>query len=127
MTPTQPSRRTFLKLAGGATVAASVGSHAQSSASQTAHDPSTSASPTIDMLSCVNVLQGTDSTPLFSRGNTLPIVALPFAMSHWVPQTRTQPGWFFQPHDCRTQGIRCTHQLSPWLGDYGYATFMPFQ
>src|SRR3984885_959832 len=106
MTPIQSSRRTFLKLAGGATVAASVGSHAQSPAEQNTRDPAASASPTMDALSCVNVLQGTDSTPLFSRGNTLPIVALPFAMAHWVPQTSTQPGWFFQPHDCRTQGIR---------------------
>jgi predicted alpha-1,2-mannosidase len=127
MTPIQSSRRTFLKLAGGATVSASVGAHTQSSPAQNTHDPAASASSPMDALSCVNVLQGTDSTPLFSRGNTLPIVALPFAMAHWVPQTSTQPGWFFQPHDCRTQGIRCTHQLSPWLGDYGYATFMPFQ
>ena len=35
--------------------------------------------------------------------------------------------WFFQPRDERLQGIRCTHQLSPWLEDYGYATFLPFK
>ena len=74
----------------------------------------------------VNPLQGTDSTSLFSRGNTLPIVAVPFAMAHWVLQSSNDSPWFFQPHDQRLQGIRCTHQLSPWLGDYGQATFLPF-
>jgi hypothetical protein len=32
----------------------------------------------------------------------------------------------FQPHDRRIQGFRCTHQLSLWLSDYGYAMFLPF-
>ena len=75
----------------------------------------------------VNPLQGTDSTSLFSRGNTLPIVAVPFAMAHWALQSSDKNSWFFQPHDERLQGIRCTHQLSPWLDDYGYATFLPFK
>ena len=39
----------------------------------------------------------------------------------------TRIAWFFQPRDERLQGIRCTHQLSPWLDDYGYATFLPFK
>jgi predicted alpha-1,2-mannosidase len=78
------------------------------------------------LVDLVNPLQGTDSTPLFSRGNTLPIVAVPFAMAHWAMQSSNGNSWFFQPHDERLQGIRCTHQLSPWLGDYGHATFMPF-
>jgi predicted alpha-1,2-mannosidase len=73
-----------------------------------------------------NPLQGTDSTSLFSRGNTLPIVARPFGMAHWALQSSDDGSWFFQPHDERLQGIRCTHQLSPWLADYGHATFQPF-
>jgi predicted alpha-1,2-mannosidase len=32
----------------------------------------------------------------------------------------------FQPGDRRIHGFRCTHQLSPWLGDYGQAVFLPF-
>ena len=32
----------------------------------------------------------------------------------------------FQPKARRIQGFRCTHQLSPWLDDYGHATFLPF-
>jgi putative alpha-1,2-mannosidase len=31
----------------------------------------------------------------------------------------------FQASQRRIQGFRSTHQLSPWLGDYGHATFMP--
>ena len=35
----------------------------------------------------VNPLQGTDSSPVFSRGNTFPIVVLPFGMAHWAMQS----------------------------------------
>lgn len=31
----------------------------------------------------------------------------------------------FDPQSRRIQGFRCTHQLSPWLSDYGYAVFLP--
>ena len=75
----------------------------------------------------VNPLQGTDSSPAFSRGNTLPIVALPFGMAHWSMQSNHESPWFFRPREQRLQGIRCTHQLSPWLSDYGHATFLPFR
>ncbi len=78
------------------------------------------------LVELANPLQGTNSTSLFSRGNTLPIVAVPFAMAHWALQSGDGSPWMFQPRDERLQGIRCTHQLSPWLGDYGYATFLPF-
>lgn len=75
----------------------------------------------------VNPLQGTDSTPVFSRGNTLPIVAVPFGMAHWAMQSNHDSPWFFHPAAQRLQGVRCTHQLSPWLSDYGNATFLPFR
>ena len=78
------------------------------------------------LVELANPLQGTDSTSLFSRGNTLPIVAVPFAMAHWALQSSDGGSWFFQPRDERLQGIRCTHQLSPWLADYGHATILPF-
>jgi predicted alpha-1,2-mannosidase len=126
------SRRSFLKMAGGAAALVSSldGIHAAAEVSPLQPAPavartkeSASASALVDY---VNPLQGTDSTSLFSRGNTLPIVALPFAMAHWALQSSDANPWFFQPHDERLQGIRCTHQLSPWLGDYGYATFLPF-
>ena len=74
----------------------------------------------------VNLLQGTDSTRVFSRGNTLPIAAVPFGMAHWTIQSRRNDPWMFQPGDRRIQGFRSTHQLSPWLSDYGQAIFLPF-
>ena len=84
--------------------------------------------PTVtSLLDYVNIMQGTDSSGIFSRGNTLPIVALPFGMAHWTLQSTEREPWFFHPEDRRLVGIRSTHQLSPWLGDYGQATFMPFQ
>lgn len=75
----------------------------------------------------VNVLQGTNSSPSYSRGNTLPIVAAPFGMAHWTIQTTSERGnWFFHPADPRIEGVRCTHQLAPWLGDYGHIAILPF-
>ncbi len=74
----------------------------------------------------VNILQGTDSSPYFSRGNTLPIAALPFGMAHWTLQSNAGSPWMFHPEDRRIQGFRSTHQLSPWLSDYGQAVFLPF-
>ncbi|HET6218423.1 MAG TPA: glycoside hydrolase family 92 protein, partial [Acidobacteriaceae bacterium] len=80
-----------------------------------------------DPVAWVNILQGTASTPEFSRGNTLPIAALPFGMAHWTLQSHDDTPWMFQPGVRRIQGFRCTHQLSPWLSDYGHATFLPFR
>ena len=71
----------------------------------------------------VNPLQGTDSHHGFSKGNTLPLVAMPFGMNHWSAQT-AEGRWFFSPHDRKLQGVRCTHQPSPWMADYGHFTVM---
>ena len=87
------------------------------------HNP---AAGKLSPVSLVNLLQGTASSGAFSRGNTLPIAALPFGMAHWTLQSKSDSAWMFHPADRRLQGFRCTHQLSPWLGDYGHATFLPF-
>lgn len=47
-------------------------------------------------------------------------------MAHWTLQTRANTPWMFSPGERRIQGLRSTHQLSPWLGDYGHAVFLPF-
>jgi putative alpha-1,2-mannosidase len=80
----------------------------------------------VSRLELVNVLQGTASTRAFSRGNTLPIAAVPFGMAHCTMQSNASTSRMFQPGERRFQGFRCTHQLSPWLADYGYAIFLPF-
>ncbi len=119
-------RRSFLKaVTSGAVVAALPVSGSEAKEADVPGQAATRPSSGKPLLEHVNVLQGTDSSFLFSRGNTLPIVALPFGMAHWTLQTIDQESWYFVPRDRRLQGIRCTHELSPWLGDYGNATFFP--
>jgi predicted alpha-1,2-mannosidase len=77
-----------------------------------------------NLVSLVNLMQGTDSNWGFSRGGTLPLVARPFGMTHWSPQNKVPDGWFFDPNLHQIQGIRATHQPSPWMGDYGHFTVM---
>lgn len=77
------------------------------------------------LLSEVNILSGTASTLELSHGNTLPVVARPFGMAHWAMQTRDGTGFFFHAEDPKVQGIRLTHQPSPWMGDYGSLLLMP--
>lgn len=127
------NRRSFLKgVAASAVAVATVvegeaqqladGVKAADAHENTPHQESTSRTP----LELVNILQGTASTFLFSRGNTLPIAAVPFGMAHWALESNgANSPWFFHPGERRLEGIRCTHQLSPWLDDYGYATFLP--
>jgi predicted alpha-1,2-mannosidase len=74
----------------------------------------------------VNPLQGTASVFEFSTGNTLPMVARPFGMASWCPQTtRDGERWIFHPTDRRFYGLRLTHQPSPWISDYGHLTLTP--
>ncbi len=120
----------FLKASGLAAVGAALDPKAESktaiAGSLPAVQKSSEAPAAKDRVDLVNVLQGTDSTRVFSRGNTLPIAALPFGMAHWTIQSRSNTPWMFQPGDRRIEGFRCTHQLSPWLSDYGQAIFLPF-
>jgi len=76
-------------------------------------------------LDYVNILQGTDSEWRFSRGNTLPLVQRPFGMAAFAPQTRGIDQWWFSPHSRVIEGVRLTHQPSPWIGDYGTMLFAP--
>ena len=125
------SRRTFLKVsslaAAGAAISVDVqAAHAEEAVRGTQGDTLASASSSTGLAGLVNVLQGTASNPQFSVGNTLPIAAYPFGMAHWTVQSNEDTPWMFQPERRRFQGFRCTHQLSPWLSDYGHATFLPY-
>ncbi len=123
------NRRSFLKASGLAVAGAALdpGLESQAALAHMNRDRArTDSSSSTRALDSVNVLQGTDSTRVFSRGNTLPIATLPFGMAHWTIQSRSNTPWMFQPGDRRIQGFRCTHQLSPWLSDYGQAVFLPF-
>lgn len=76
------------------------------------------------LVTYANPLQGTDSSFDFSTGNTYPAIAYPFGMNFWSPQTNGS-NWFYQYRDHKFQGIRCSHQPSPWMGDYGHFLIMP--
>lgn len=74
----------------------------------------------------VDIRQGTKSTSRYSNGNTLPLTQLPFGMASFVPQTNGGNGnWFYYPEDRCLEGVRLTHQPSPWIGDYGAIVFQP--
>jgi predicted alpha-1,2-mannosidase len=123
-----PSRRAFLKTSGLAAVSTVFMEEGAVRAEQDPREErSASSQAPRDPVDWVNILQGTASTPEFSRGNTLPIAALPFGMAHWTLQSHDDTPWMFQPGVRRIQGFRCTHQLSPWLSDYGHAAFLPFR
>lgn len=76
-------------------------------------------------LELVNIKQGTKSVPRFSQGNTLPLVQRPFGMAAFAPQTERNGSWFFHPDSHSLEGIRLTHQPSPWIDDYGTVLMTP--
>ena len=83
-------------------------------------------SPPSNFTDYVNPLVGTDSEFSFSNGNTYPTAAMPFGMTAWTPSTnRLGDGWIYQYRAEKINGIKATHQPSPWIGDYGDFSFMP--
>jgi len=78
-----------------------------------------------DPVEFVNPLMGTDSEFRLSTGNTYPAIALPWGMNFWTPQTRNiNNGWAYTYDDYKIQGIKQTHQPSPWINDYGAFSLM---
>ena len=65
----------------------------------------------------------------FSTGNTLPLIGRPWGFNHWAPmskgQSRYTGSWWFKGSDHTLTWLRCTHQPSPWIGDWGYFLFGP--
>lgn len=79
-----------------------------------------------DPVELVNPLMGTDSEFSLSNGNTYPAVAVPWGMNFWTPQTRRMgDGWAYTYDDYKIQGIKQTHQPSPWINDYAAFSLMP--
>ena len=79
-----------------------------------------------NLIKYANPLIGTESTFELSSGNTYPAVALPFGMNFWTPQTSVDKDKWIYTYDARKiSGFRCTHQPSPWMGDYGAFSIMP--
>lgn len=79
----------------------------------------------MNYLPYVNIKQGSESVHRFSNGNTLPLTQRPFAMAAFAPQTSSESSWFYHPKARCIEGIRLTHQPSPWIADYGSLIFHP--
>ena len=78
------------------------------------------------LVTLVNSLQGTDSSPGFSHGNEYPAIALPFPMNVWAPYTEPErDSFYYQYRHHKILGLRQTHQPSPWIGDYANFSLMP--
>ncbi|KXT78953.1 GH92 family glycosyl hydrolase [Streptococcus sp. DD13] len=74
----------------------------------------------------IDTRYGTENSPHFSNGNALPYTGYPFGMNYFVPQTsHTDGAWFFHPTTPTFQGIRLTHQPSPWIGDFSWLLVTP--
>lgn len=77
-------------------------------------------------LDYVNVLMGTMSAYELSNGNTYPVIARPWGMNFWTPQTgKNGDGWQYTYTANKIQGFKQTHQPSPWMNDYGQFSIMP--
>ena len=77
------------------------------------------------LIDYVNTRQGSRNTRRFSNGNTLPLCQMPFGMISFTSQTQGGSNWFFDPDIPVSEGLRLTHQPSPWIGDYGTLLFCP--
>ena len=74
----------------------------------------------------VNPLTGTLSKFELSTGNNYPVIAMPWGMNFWTPQTgRNGDGWQYTYTADKIQGFKQTHQPSPWMNDYGMFSLMP--
>ena len=79
-----------------------------------------------NLVQYVNPKIGTLSSFEVSGGNTYPAVAHPWGMNFWTPQTEPHDSRWIYKYDSKSiNGFRCTHQPSPWMGDYGAFSVMP--
>lgn len=84
------------------------------------------ASETLNYVDYVNPLVGTQSTFELSAGNTYPVIARPWGMNFWSPQTgKMGDGWQYKYTVNKIRGFKQTHQPSPWINDYGQFSIMP--
>ena len=79
----------------------------------------------MNYLPYVNIKMGTASCVRYSSGNTLPLTQRPFGMAPFCLQTEGGTPWFFRPDAPFAEGVRLTHQPSPWISDYGTFLMMP--
>ncbi|WP_114854633.1 GH92 family glycosyl hydrolase [Brachybacterium sp. YJGR34] len=89
--------------------------------------------PTDDPVAWVDTRRGTHASGDFSRGNNLPLTAVPNGFAFFTPATdaRTRR-WVYEYHRAggednrpRLQGMALSHQPSPWMGDRLQLQLMP--
>ncbi|WP_294979571.1 glycoside hydrolase domain-containing protein [uncultured Microbacterium sp.] len=81
----------------------------------------------------VDTRRGSHAGDRFSRGNTVPAVAVPHGFTFLTPATDARDQrWPYRPfvHDDergrRLEAVQFSHQPSPWIGDRGVLQVMPF-
>ena len=80
----------------------------------------------LDPVDYVNPLTGTLSKYELSTGNNYPVIARPWGMNFWSPQTGNMgDGWMYTYTADKIKGFKQTHQPSPWMNDYGQFSIMP--
>ncbi|GAA4523882.1 GH92 family glycosyl hydrolase [Brachybacterium paraconglomeratum] len=89
--------------------------------------------PLEDPVAWVDTRRGSHASGEFSRGNTLPLTAMPNGFALFTPATdaRTRR-WVYEYHRAngpdnrpRLQGMALSHQPSPWMGDRHQLMMMP--
>lgn len=86
-----------------------------------------------DLVDYVDTRRGTNSSGSFSRGNNLPISALPNGFTFFTPATDANSRsweyhWQAQNNAANLpvlQGIAISHEPSPWMGDRNQLSVMP--
>ncbi len=81
----------------------------------------------------VDTRRGTNSSGSFSRGNNLPISAVPNGFTFFTPVTDARSNsweyYYAQANDAdnhpRLQGFSVSHEPSPWMGDRNQLSVMP--
>lgn len=88
--------------------------------------PWVSAAEKVEPVDYVNPLTGTLSKFELSTGNNYPVIARPWGMNFWSPQTgKMGDGWLYTYTADKIRGFKQTHQSSPWMNDYGQFSIMP--
>lgn len=86
----------------------------------------TIAQTNLEPVDYVNPLTGTLSKFELSTGNNYPVIAHPWGMNFWTPQTgKMGDGWQYTYTADKIRGFKQTHQPSPWMNDYGQFSIMP--
>ncbi|WP_307812369.1 GH92 family glycosyl hydrolase [Phycicoccus sp. CSK15P-2] len=86
-----------------------------------------------DLTGFVDVRRGTNSSSSFSRGNNLPISALPNGFTFLTPVTNaTSQSWEYSWQSANNdanlpvlEGLAVSHEPSPWMGDRNQLSVMP--